>query len=355
MPDTEYPPAAYGFPAVCGSGIFLTGRGQHAGIIGFGGQISQAELEAIAPGKRVAAAIPQAITRADAGFALEIRMDAEIVFACAPEARVTVYAFDATERGCIDGLKSILKSEDRPSVISISWGWPEKTDDEPFWSQGGVGEVEELLAALTRQRITVTASSGDAGAAIYYPGSSAWVLSCGGTEFCGDEEQVWSLAGYASGGGMSAVIPIPPWQVEAGIRCDGQPAITDYVHRCVPDVSACAVYSSASIGGVHAGTSAAAPLWAGVITLANQRLADLGLPPVGSIHALLYDASSGLQAAFGNITAGNNSTSGGFPAYRARPGWDACTGWGTPRVGPFVEALASAVSRAQVDSSGSGL
>ncbi len=289
------------------------------------------------------AASPQTITRADAGFAQEIRMDVEIVLACAPEARVTVYAFDATEQGFFDGLKAILGSNDRPSVLSISWGWPEETEDEPFWSAAGIGDIEELLAALARRGVTVTASSGDAGAATYYPGSSAWLLSCGGTEFCEIEERAWAMAGYASGGGMSRMIPMPPWQTTARIACDGEPAIRNYTHRCVPDVAASVTFSSTTTGSVHVGTSASAPLWAGVMTLANQRLAELGHPPAGSIHALLYDASTGLQAACNDIVVGNNSTSGGFPAYRARPGWDACTGWGSPRVGPFIEALTRAI------------
>ncbi len=346
MPDAEYPPAAYGFPAAGSSGAVLTGRGQHVGIFGFGGQISQAQLEALAPGKRVLAAAPQRITQPDSGFAREIRMDVQIVLACAPESRVTVYAFDATEQGWVEGLRGILEDRDRPSVISISWGWPEETQGEPFWSKAGIAEVEELLAALAGCGVTVAASSGDAGAAIYYPGSSAWVLSCGATEFSGGEERVWSTTGYASGGGMSGVIPIPAWQSAAGIVCDGEPRITSYTHRCVPDVAACAAFSSAETGGVHAGTSAAAPLWAGVIALANQRLAELGRPLAGGIHALLYDRSTGLQAACNDIVRGNNSTSGGFPAYRASPGWDGCTGWGSPRVGPFIEALTRAIQRA---------
>jgi kumamolisin len=346
MPDAEYPPAAYGFPVVSSSGIVLTGRGQHVGILGFGGQISQEQLKAIAPGKRVLAAAPQTITQPDAGFAQEIRMDVQIVLACAPKAQVTVYAFDATERGWVEGLRGILEDPDRPSVISVSWGWPEQTHGEPFWSKAGIADVEELLAALARCGVTVTASSGDAGPTIYYPGSSAWVLSCGGTEFCGGEERVWSMTGYASGGGMSSMIPIPAWQAQAGIVCDGEPSIARYTHRCVPDVAACAAFSSAATGGVHAGTSAAAPLWAGVMALANQRLAQLGQPPAGSIHALLYNPGTGLQAACNDIVGGNNSTSGGFPGYRAKPGWDACTGWGSPRVGPFVDALTRAMQPA---------
>jgi len=348
MPAAEYPPAAYGFPVHTCSGARLTGRGQHVGIVGCGGQISQAQLEAIAPGKTVVAAAPQTITKPDAAFAQEIRMDVQIVLACAPEAHVTVYAIDATERGWIQGLSGILESGDRPSVISISWGWPEETRGEAFWSKAGIAQVEELLAALARQGVTVTASSGDAGTAIYYPGSSAWVLSCGATEFCGGEERVWSMTGYSSGGGMSSLIPIPAWQIQAEIVSDGEPAIRSYTHRCVPDVAACAAFSSAATGGVHAGTSAAAPLWAGVMALANQRFAELGLPSAGSIHALLYDRDTGLQAACNDIAKGNNSTSGGFPAYRASPGWDACTGWGSPKVGPFIEALTRAMRRPEL-------
>lgn len=344
MPSAAYPPAVYGFPVASSSGAWLTGRGQHIGILGFGGRIGQEQLQAIAPGKRVVAATPQTITQTDVDFAQEIRLDLEIVLACAPEAQVTVYAFDATERGWIEGLKKILEDRERPSVLSISWGWPEQTRDKPFWSRAGIAEMEDLLAALARCGVTITASSGDAGAAICYPGSSAWVLSCGGTEFCADEERVWSMPGYASGGGMSSMIPIPAWQAGAGIACDGEPAITTLTHRCLPDVAACAIFSSAATG-MHTGTSAAAPLWAGLMALGNQQLAELGQPPLRNLHALLY-ANTGLQDACNDIVVGNNSTWGGFPAYRARAGWDACTGWGSPRAGPFIEALTRRLSGA---------
>jgi kumamolisin len=316
----------------------LTGRGQHVGVAGFGGQISQEQLSGVVPGKRVIAATPQTITQPDAGFAQEIRMDLEIVLTCAPEAQVTVYSFDATAQAWISGLSSILQDEALPSVLSISWGWPEAAETG-FWKRGGIEAVEELLAELARRRVTVVASSGDAGAEIYYPGSSAWVLSCGGTEFCGSEEIAWSMTGYASGGGMSSVIPMPAWQAAAGIACDGEPAISSYTRRCVPDVAALAHFSSTAVGGRHAGTSVAAPLWAGLMALCNERLAQLGRPAAGHINPMLYDRRTGLQAACNDIQSGNNSTTGGFPFYRATKGWDACTGWGSPNFTALLRAI----------------
>jgi len=331
-------PAAYGFPVVGHSGL-LTGRGQHLGIVGFGGSIREDQFQAQAPGK-VQTAPPQAITRVDPGFAAEIRMDLEIVLACAPEAQVTVYAFDATEEGWIAGLRGLLDNDAPPSVLSVSWGWPETGAGEPFWTTAGVEASEALLAELAGRRVTVVACTGDAGAAICYPGSSAWVLACGGTEFCGPEERVWAMTGYASGGGMSSVIPMPAWQARAGIRCEGVPTLAEHSHRCVPDVAASAVVSSPVVGGAHAGTSAAAPLWAGLISLCNERRAQMGRPPVGPVNAPLYDRSTGLQAACHEIRVGNNSTTGGPPYYRSSPGWNACGGWGSPKAAEWVEAIA---------------
>ena len=70
---------------------------------------------------------------------------------------------------------------------------------------------------------------------------------------------------------------------------------------------------------VIGGTSAVAPLWAGLIALLNQKLGQ----PVGFLNPLLYGSLAG-KGAFHDITSGNNGS------YSAEPGWDACTGWGSP-------------------------
>jgi kumamolisin len=81
------------------------------------------------------------------------------------------------------------------------------------------------------------------------------------------------------------------------------------------------------------GTSAVSPLWAGLIARVNQHMGK----PVGFINPLLYKGNVG--AALRDITIGTNDTTGVIGAYAAQPGWDACTGWGSPDGARLLEAL----------------
>jgi kumamolisin len=83
---------------------------------------------------------------------------------------------------------------------------------------------------------------------------------------------------------------------------------------------------------VIGGTSAVAPLWAGLVAVANQQLGT----KVGFIQPAIYAAKA--AAAFNDVTQGNN---GGFSA---GPGWDACTGLGSPIAGKLIPLLAPATA-----------
>jgi kumamolisin len=136
----------------------------------------------------------------------------------------------------------------------------------------------------------------------------------------------------ATGGGVSNQFPLPTWQANANV-----PAPTGSSGgRGVPDVSGNAdpntgytirVDGETSVIG---GTSAVAPLWAGLIAVANQQLGT----KVGFIQPAIYAAKA--AAAFNDITEGNN------PAFSAGPGWDACTGLGSPKASALIPLLAPA-------------
>ena len=195
--------------------------------------------------------------------------------------------------------------------------------------------------------ITVCVASGDNGSSdgvndganhVDFPASSPHVLACGGTNLQGSgstitSETVWNDGpqggGGATGGGVSAVFPVPAWQnsLQATQTSGGAAALT---MRGVPDVCGDADPASGytvRIDGsdtVIGGTSAVAPLWAGLIALINAGRGS----SVGFINPTLY-ANPG---ALNDITTGNNG------AFQASPGWDACTGLGSPR-GGAVAAL----------------
>jgi subtilase family serine protease len=113
--------------------------------------------------------------------------------------------------------------------------------------------------------------------------------------------------------------------------------------RNVPDVSMVAanvyIVANNGVGGGVGGTSVAAPLWAGFMALVNQRAAQSGRPPVGFLNPAFYSLRNG-GSFFHDITTGNNTHANSPNAFYAVPGYDLCTGWGTPNGATLINALA---------------
>jgi kumamolisin len=169
------------------------------------------------------------------------------------------------------------------------------------------------------------------------------VLACGGTKLLAsnnqiEEEIVWNemdneeaVFRGATGGGVSEVFPPPDYQADA----DVPPSYNDSTSkgRGVPDVAANADPNSGylvtvdGITTVSGGTSAATPMWAALVARINEALGRR----VGLMHPTIYAWKGG--KAFHAITTGTNG------AYAARPGWDACTGWGSPCGEVLLQAL----------------
>jgi len=150
-------------------------------------------------------------------------------------------------------------------------------------------------------------------------------------------ETVWNeLANNegATGGGISDVFPLPSYQAGAGVPPSANS--NHNVGRGVPDVTGDADPTTGYVTlvdgnpDVIGGTSAVAPLWAGLIALINESIGK----PVGFINPLLYQSAAG-AGDFNDITTGNNG------AYSAGPGWDACSGLGSP-IGTQVAAALGA-------------
>ena len=90
------------------------------------------------------------------------------------------------------------------------------------------------------------------------------------------------------------------------------------------------------------GTSFAAPLWAAFTALVNQEAAANGQPPVGFLNPALYalGQSADYTNCFHDITVGNNATPSSGGLFPAVPGYDLCTGWGSPKGSNLIYALA---------------
>jgi kumamolisin len=277
----------------------------------------------------------------------EVMLDIEVAGSIAPGAKIVVYFADNTDAGFLNAITTAVHdSTNNPSVVSISWGGPESS-----WTQQAMTSMDEAFQSAAAMGVSVCVAAGDDGSTdgvtdglnhVDFPASSPNVLACGGTQLVASgnsitSETVWNeLANNegATGGGISDVFPLPSWQNGAGVPLSANP--NKNVGRGVPDVTGDADPTTGYVTRVDGnpdvigGTSAVAPLWAGLIALLNQSMGK----PVGFINPLLYQ-DAGTARDLNDITSGNNG------AYSAGPGWDACSGLGSP-IGTQVAAALGA-------------
>ncbi|MEO8735882.1 MAG: S53 family peptidase, partial [Edaphobacter sp.] len=273
----------------------------------------------------------------------EVMLDIEVSAAVAPGANIAVYFAPNTDQGFLDALDSAIHdTTNKPSVISISWG-----SAEANWTQQAMTAMDSACQSAAALGISITVAAGDNGSTdggtgnnVDFPASSPHVLACGGTTLNASgtsitDEVVWNelaLNEGATGGGVSNFFPLPSWQSNANV-----PAPTaSGGGRGVPDICGNADPATGytvRVDGqtlVIGGTSAVAPLWAGLIAVANQQNKKTS----GLLQPQIYPAKS--KAAFRDITSGNNG------AFTAGPGWDPCTGLGSPIATTLIPLLGAA-------------
>jgi kumamolisin len=280
------------------------------------------------------------------GDTTETALDVEWAGALAPQAKIRLY-LSANVLNCLPNIISDQRSNPSLSVVSISFGATENG-----LTRAAIASLQAEFAQLAAAGVSVFAASGDGGSnpnlntgsfgannvlAPEYPASDANVTGVGGTtlsfnsSFAATGEVAWnaiSLQNAATGGGLSLLVAAPSYQT-------GTPSGTQ---RCVPDVAAIAsgnnlgafVFvgnAAKSIGG----TSLATPVWAAVCAQLNQARAAVGLPTAGLLGPKLYPLAG--TGAFHDITSGTNGQ------YSAGPGYDLCTGLGSPNVTNLIVAL----------------
>ena len=355
--STSYTPpqvaTLYQFPAG------TDGTGQTIAIIELGGGFSSSDLDPYFAGLGVplpqvtAAGVDGAVNQPgqDPGGADgEVLLDIEVAGAVAPGAAQVVYFAPNTDQGFMDAVTTAVHATPTPAVVSISWG-----QSEDSWTAQARTALDQALADAAALGVTVCAAAGDSGSSdgqsgthVDFPASSPHALACGGTSLRGDagtgvisSETVWNdgAPGGATGGGVSDAFGLPSWQATAGVPAPAGAAAGTAPGRGVPDVAGCADPATGyqvRVDGqsmVVGGTSAVAPLWAALIS----RLAQSTGKPFGLIQPWLYaDVTEGTAApGFRDITSGSNG------AYAAGPGWDACTGLGSPEGSTLLASLGS--------------
>jgi kumamolisin len=264
----------------------------------------------------------------------EVMLDIEVAGAVAPGAKIVVYFAPNTDKGFLDMVtKALHDPHNKPSIISISWG-----SAEINWTDQTLNSMNESFKAASLLGVTICVASGDNGSSdsindgrvhVDFPASSPHVLSCGGTRLTAngniiDSETVWHDSNTsAGGGGVSEFFPLPEYQLNAEVPGSIN---SRYKGRGVPDVAGNADPDTGYkilVDGqqmVVGGTSAVAPLYAGLIARINQQKGKTS----GFLNTALYADPSLCR----NITMGNNNTTASGTGYMAGPGWDACTGLG---------------------------
>lgn len=352
VPSTEFA-SRYNFPTQS-NGTTLDGTGQTIAIIELGGGYRTSDLKVYfheigVPMPKVAAvSVDQAAndpTTADSADG-EVMLDIEVAGAVVPNAKFAVYfAPNNGDKGFIDAITAAVHDTERnPSVISISWGGPEPA---PNTDQMNLNAFHELFVAAGALGITVCIASGDHGTAdsdaadwdgkihVDHPACDDAVLGCGGTQIVNGNDVVWNDGtpfdtsasgggGWASGGGISEDFAVPSYQTALNTVVsidDGKPG------RGVPDIAMSATDYFTRVDrqeGPSGGTSAVAPLMAALVALLNQAKGK----NVGFLNPFLYaNASKGVVHA---VTSGTNAITNTVKGYEAGPGWNACTGLGTP-------------------------
>jgi kumamolisin len=265
---------------------------------------------------------------ADGEVALDIQVAAAAYYA-ATGTPATIRVYWATD--IAPAIEAATK--DGCDVCTISWG-----SDEANWGAAAANALEAAAIAATAAGMVVLAASGDndssdggpTPANVDLPAGCPHVIGCGGTNKTRSSETVWndapgSATGDGTGGGYSTLFPMPAWQTSGGAPAGPG--------KLVPDVAAVADPNTGYeiiVGGqaqVVGGTSAVAPLYAGLLAAMGKRL------------GFLAPTFWGHESAFADITQGDNGQ------YHAAIGPDPCTGIGVP-IGRSIAALLVASSSA---------
>lgn len=292
----------------------------------------------------------------------EVALDIEMAMAMAPGLS-KILVFEGRLSAWPNSILSAMADSNLVKNLSSSWSWhggPATTTDALFQCMAANGQ-SFFNASGDRDAFTLGASSPngvDNPATFGAPGSSPYITQVGGTTLTMSgtgtsyfSETVWNAGnGFGSSGGVSSYYSIPSWQTGISMAAN----LGSTTQRNIPDVALTAdqvyVCSDNGSSNVTAGTSCAAPLWAGFMALVNQQIViNTGLADnsVGFINPAIYAIGKELNptysysSCFHDITSGNNFWPGSPANYPAVVSYDLCTGWGTPNGQNLINALAA--------------
>jgi hypothetical protein len=336
--------ALYNFPTTPNA------AGQTIGLFEFGGGYKLGDIQAFFNGLALptptltSIGVDGVTNSPGSNDDVEVVLDIDVAGSAAPGSKIAVYFGPWTEKGWVDMVTTAVHdATNKPSVISISWGWPENETFGFTWTKTAIDAVNATFREAAAMGVSVLAASGDHGSDcgmgdgkphVLYPASDPYVTACGGTSISNVSgssftEHTWNDNDndWITGGGISDIFGLPAWQAWANVPGS---AGDGHRGRGIPDIGGNADGASGYdliINGNHTGavggTSATAPLYAGLVALLNAGLSE----PLGYLNPNLY-AFAGPYV-YRDIADNISNARGGAPGYQAVPGWDACTGLGS--------------------------
>jgi kumamolisin len=290
----------------------------------------------------------QAVNGTLSSPSLECTLDVEWSSSIAPAAQVRVYAtvnldFVNTDQAYQEIVTDLTNNPGSIQQMSMSYGI-----GETYESFDQIVTDNQYFAEIASAGVTIFVSSGDGGSnpntngdyspsaplQVESPASDYFVTAVGGTtlQLNANTGNITSETAWSDGGGgVSEYFVRPPWQTGSGVVSGSTRLVPDVASSADPDDPALLIYEGEQVE--VGGTSWGAPTWAGICARINQANVEAGRPTVGLLGPDIYPLLG--TSAFHDILSGSNG------AYSAGPGYDLCTGLGSPNIANLVGYLVS--------------
>jgi hypothetical protein len=356
-------------------GAPLTGAGQQVGLLQFDGYYASdiAAYAAAAGGGRTNIIIQTVLTDSYDGTPTtgvtsgngEVSLDIEMAMAMAPGlSKIVVFEADPNS-GNANTVFAAMVTNTAIKQFSCSWGWSggANTTTENYFKQmasqgqsffNASGDSDAFLAGQIDDSTQTTYPSGSPN--ITQVGGTTLTMNGTGASYASETVWNWGLhnGSYVGSSGGISSNTIPVWQQGISMTANGGSTTT----RNVPDVAltadSCYVKYGNGSSSSFGGTSCAAPLWAGFMALVNQQAVVDGKPSPGFCNTAIYELarSSSYNSVFHDTIIGNNTWPSSPNQFYAVPGYDLCTGLGTPAGTNLINALVNPDSLVVISNAG---
>lgn len=297
----------------------------------------------------------------DANNCIEANLDVQYLIAVSQTTPTTYWYEDAID-SFLAWIQEVAATENPPLVHSISYGGIETEIPQ------AIGDSFNLEASkLGLQGVSILVSSGDDGVANFqarsnpkkcgytpsFPASSPYVTAVGATQ--GPESGTTEIACTSdqggvitTGGGFSTLFDAPDYQTDAinkyfnSLSLSEKPA-SGYATggRGYPDVSMAGLNYEVVVGGNTyevSGTSASAPVVAGMVSLVNAARLKAGKPALGFLNTAIYQNGDSFV---NDVTSGENNCCASLvccdEGFYASTSWDPLTGFGSVNYQKFYD------------------